>query len=601
MRSSDQTKLVTAEDVRPRVAQRSNVVRAIVLFAFGAVVIAAAVLGTYFAVWRPEAKNPVKKPLWADDDPYNRWTYHHQGLHQPRVVSDDGTYTEGRVLIKSETDSKLLELSYNATVIEDWERIICLDVDKRVLGVDCRGNTLTITWDSPQTALEQKDMVHAISSPTLITGGASWACHLGEVNTPSAGRTILHRVTEVVEISGSTLALRVSSASYTDIFRHLHLHLETHHDERLDGTDQPSLGTADLVYKPLDDAPYGDRGATVTNTSWLTDPSSVNQHGRRQLLLRWFGIDWGFVTKFLRTVAAIVRSAPFVEKAVNWVGKIVNGDMRLGPGSPINLRTWTWTGGQATLPGGVNLDIRQSNAKLALGVLFDIDIESWQLVSANLALQGDARATAHAKLSSDRDWNFNSHFPLFQNIGIGEVTFMVGPVPFHIAGQLDLDLLLQADGNAGASFSAGATASATARGGIVYKDGQWEGVTSRNWGVNRIDPEISARADGNVIFSLIPSVTLVASWIGGPTVSMVPYVATHISASQSSCDAKIGWGVGVQVGARIDIRNPVTGHPLGCNGCTHTWGQQEVWSTNNGQPQPLFECDGRLCGSCRRA
>ena len=585
MRDSYQTKLVSAEHNAPRVPRRSYVVRAVVLLVL-ALTVAAAVLGTYFALWRSD-DNPGKKPLWADADPYNRWEYEHEGLHQPEVVSDDGTYTAGKVLIDSKNGHGKLELTYNATVTQDWERIICLDVDRRVQGVECRGDILTITWSSPEVAQEAKRMVqgHALSSPTLVTGGASWACRLEEANaaaaaasdaaadgtaTSVAGRTVLHRVGEVVEVSGSAIALRVSPASYTDIFHHLHVHLQTH---------QPRpAGADDLVHEPLNDTPYANRSTTVTNDG---------------------GINWGFVGKFLRAVAAVVRSAPVIEKAANWAGDIVNGDMQLGPDSPINLKTWTWTGGQATLPGGVNLDISKSNAKLALGVLFNIDIESWKLVSADLAVEGEARATAHAQVSSDREWKFDQHFPLFQNVGIGEVTFMVGPVPFHIAGQLDLDLLLEADGNAGASFSAGATASAAVRGGITFKNGQWQGVTSKNWGVNRIEPKITASANGNVIFSLIPSVTLIASWIGGPTVSMVPYIATNLAASDSSCDATIGWGVGIQVGARIDLRNPVTGSSLGCNGCTHTWGQQEIWTTNNGQPQPLYECDGQFCGNCR--
>lgn len=73
-------------------------------------------------------------------------------------------------------------------------------------------------------------------------------------------------------------------------------------------------------------------------------------------------------------------------------------------------------------------DLRRSEARLALGVLFQIDIANWQLVSADLEVQGQARLTAHATISGSRSWALDHHLPLLRDVGIGSVTFMVGPV-----------------------------------------------------------------------------------------------------------------------------------------------------------------------------
>lgn len=126
-------------------------------------------------------------------------------------------------------------------------------------------------------------------------------------------------------------------------------------------------------------------------------------------------------------------------------------------------------------------------------------------------------------------------------------------MPFNIAGQLDLDVVLKASARARAQFGVGATSSATARAGITFRNGRWEGATSRNWAFNRISPSISAGSNADLALSLVPSVSLIAAWIGGPTCSFVPYVAANIQAGGGGCNADVGWGVEVQVGARVDV------------------------------------------------
>ena len=91
--------------------------------------------------------------------------------------------------------------------------------------------------------------------------------------------------------------------------------------------------------------------------------------------------------------------------------------------------------------------------------------------------------------------------------------------------------------------------------------------------------------------SLTPTITIAAAWIGGPTVSIVPYVAADMSSvddqHETTCTSDIGWGVDLHVGARIDLQDPVTGRPIGCDGCVHEFAPRTLFSTGT---RPLFEC-----------
>jgi len=408
---------------------------------------------------------------------------------------------------------------------------------------------------------------------------------LGEVNESTANSTIMHRVTEIGNVTGSALALRVAPAALTEFFKDLHLHLESDPDT---GDDAGTFDESNVEFTTPSDEIYGDMGNTTT-----IYPADDAPTGRRRLFWSWFA-------NLMRAVAGAVRSVPVIDRAANWVGGALNGNLVLGSGSPINLRTWTWSGGQSPLPGGITLDLRRSEARLALGVLFNLDIRNWNLQSADLAVRGQTRITAHASVGAVGSWRLDNHLPLLRNVGIGSVTFMVGPVPFNIAGQLDLDVLVEANAGAGVTVAAGATASAMAEAGVTFRNGRWDGLSSHNWAFNRITPNIAARANANAAVTLVPSVSLIAAWIGGPTVSFAPYVASDIRANGGTCNADVGWGVEIQVGARLDVRNPATGRSLGCRGCTHSWGQQRMWATNNGNPTPLFRCSNG-CRTCANA
>lgn len=227
-------------------------------------------------------------------------------------------------------------------------------------------------------------------------------------------------------------------------------------------------------------------------------------------------------------------------------------------------------------------------------MLFNLRIQGWRLTLADLAVSGTIHATAGAAISATRSWSTDRTWTLLRGQRLGAVTFMVGPVPFRIAGQLDIETFLRAQATGSLTFSAGVTATANSRVGITFRNGRWSTLHSRGWQHQRLAPTLRAGANAAGAVFLVPSITLIANWIGGPLISLAPFVAADVSARANTCAATVGWGMEVLVGARLDIQNPVTGNRLGCNGCSHVWRSQPVWSTGT---RPLFTCP--RCTQCR--
>jgi len=169
-------------------------------------------------------------------------------------------------------------------------------------------------------------------------------------------------------------------------------------------------------------------------------------------------------------------------------------------------------------------------------------------------------------------------FPLIDNRGLGAVTFMIGPVPFRIEAQLDLDAMVQIGASGRVDVSAGMTASATAQMGVAFRNGRWVSENNRHWTRSRIIPSITAAAAADMAVTLVPTIQLTANWIGGPTLAILPYMAASTTVARGNgCDSGIGFGVDVTVGARLDVQNPANGRSLGCSGCTRTLGTATVF------------------------
>ena len=237
--------------------------------------------------------------------------------------------------------------------------------------------------------------------------------------------------------------------------------------------------------------------------------------------------------------------------------------------------------------------------RLDVGILFNLNIQRWSLTRADLALTGDIEAAAGVSFGiAGANGNFDHTVDLIRGVNLGAVTFNVGPVPFRVAGQVDVEAFVKAEASASLSYDASVAVMANTRLGITFRNGRWNTIHDRGWHQQRRNPDVEATATAHAAVSIAPSITLIANWIGGPLISVAPHLAAQVGPGRRTrqCTAVLGWGVDVMVGARVDIQNPVSGNRLGCTGCSHLWRSSPVFST---ELMPLFACEP--CNQCRVA
>ena len=591
-------------DQAPR-DKRSKIKCLAVVFLVVALCLSAAIVTTVLVLTNNKSSQcPWCKPV--------KFPHEDDALDHASYVSADGRTLEQNVILRDADGGVELELQYKAKLLEDWDHIVPLDFDERVEAVRCADGVLTIEWESAALAQEKFE---TLPQHTLITGSAEWGCdrlELGEMLDVNSSvnnfgnNTIQHRLVDIVGVEGAALSLLVKPCSFTDLFEDLQIHLETRgrpvddeaDDAEADGDD--ALGASNATYLDFDNLrAMEDEYREITDDeqakNWTGADDPDGEYSARRslrLLSRVRGNARGLLRRASRSV-----SLPRLGRVANFVRQTLNGNLRLGSSGTRNLRSYSWSGSRRG-----NVDLSRSRASLNLGVLFNLDINNWRLRSTELAVRGATSVTAHASVGGSRRWSAEHTFTLADRVSLGAVTFLVGPVPFRIEGQLGLDAHIEAGASGGASFGAGITATSSMQLGIAFRNGRWSTLNNRHWRHQRITPSLSVQGTGDFAVSIMPKVQLTAHWIGGPTVAVVPYLSAHaaetltLGSSTTSCEAQAGWGLDATVGARLDIQNPATGRSLGCPGCTRTMASATVFSLGT---RPLFTCSP--CNRCRNS
>jgi len=271
----------------------------------------------------------------------------------------------------------------------------------------------------------------------------------------------------------------------------------------------------------------------------------------------------------------------------------VNGNLEVGSPTRHTMELFAWNGPDLRDANGSGFDMRRSQVEASLGVVFRLQIRSRRLTIFELVASGYVGATAATDFSASGVFTFEHVFNLVARRNLGTTKFLVGPVPVRVAAELDVDASLSGSLDGSATFSAGVSASAYFSGGVAYRDGGWQTIHNNAWSHSSQTPTVSASATGPISLAIVPTISLVVNWIGGPYMTIYPFLGVDLEANLTSCSAALGWGIEVSIGARIDIQNPANGQPIGCGLCRHELGEIVVFSTGT---QPLMTCEP--CSVC---
>jgi len=314
-------------------------------------------------------------------------------------------------------------------------------------------------------------------------------------------------------------------------------------------------------------------------------PSPPPATGRR--LGIWDDLE-SYATSFAPAVVSDVTSAvSTVSTAVSTVVGAIEGELQLGSSTPQTLRSWQWSGGTYD-----DFDCSNSHASLDLGVVFELDVTDYSLHTATLAQTGTTQVNLACTVSATSSQSYDHTWSVLSGTDLGEVSFDVGGIPFHINGALDLGVRARGELTESASVTGSVTASLDAQLGVQHTSSSgWGFLHHDDWQHSYQAPTASASASLTAAVSVIPTVSLTVDWMGGAYATVVPFLALsgQISGSAStsgstsaSCSASLGWGVSVAIGAQLNLEDPLTDEPLssdGCTSCTLTTSPHSVYSS----------------------
>ena len=111
--------------------------------------------------------------------------------------------------------------------------------------------------------------------------------------------------------------------------------------------------------------------------------------------------------------------------------------------------------------------------------------------------------TPHATVRGSREWSAQHTLELIPRTSIGAVSFLVGPVPFHIEGQINLGAIWRRVREWG-KIGAGITATSNVQLGIAFRNGNWETNNNRNWHHEQIPQPSRLKALETLVFQSLP-------------------------------------------------------------------------------------------------
>lgn len=482
------------------------------------VLVSGSAVAVYFAIGAP--RDAMLHVTWASD----HYKQNHSlglGFVQPSYVSPNGRHATQNITVLSPRNGTVT-LVYNAT-LHEGVHYTAIDYDETIVSAHCTsGANLHLTYASATLA---SDAATTFTNSSLVTGSHSWGCapaHLSP-NASSTPHTIMYRVLAVVGVSGVTVTLQITTASFGDFFEHLSVH-------------------------------YADTPAPPTDPA---QPVSAEPSRRRKLSL-WDTLCSGVSDVSQAVTHPISTLHKAADAVVTGITDVTQMDLDISPTNHI-IEKYSWPPAGTTMTDG-DIDFSSTGASLDLGITFGLDLEHAQLQSAELLVTGQVDLTAGASLSSSDAVTKN--IPLVTNYALGNADFAVCGVPFHAAASFDLELRVVAD--AGATMSASIGAVGTAELGVTYTNGAWVRKSSRTWSYKKIMPTLHASTREQVTLSLVPTAKLEFDWIGGPRAAVLPYVSALADMSSSgTCSASLGYGLNVGVGGNVNLKDPFTGDSLG--------------------------------------
>jgi len=428
------------------------------------------------------------------------------------------------------------------------EVILKLDIEPEVFGVTCNEKLIAVEVKPGQTSL-----LNRMRNVTLIAGGRVWGCE----NVEGKPVSILVRVINIVNVSqeARTIVFNTTKATYTEFFKHAHVNFNA--------ASFPANHFLTQAHPP---------GTSTTRRQ--------GHLSLRRGFFSWIADRCADVAK-----AALVIVATVVNVFVNnpTVREILKGhDVHVQcTGSDCHITGWSFQPEPFTIrgsgaydsedsaPADANVTCSNCSAEADVNLIYDLHINHLELQGLTVAVSGRTELNVNAQASFRGNGDYNTE-TLINTIHMAPVEFAVFGIPVII----DLSVPIKAGYSASVEVEGDVAVQASAFGHLEYgvkyskRDGwgfinQFEHGYSGGLNHGTMDMKLSVQV------YLIPIVVMRIEHVGGPTLSVKPWVELMVDAEMTTqqkmkkSDAKcpngntikgaINWGIQCGLGAKIDI------------------------------------------------
>ena len=236
------------------------------------------------------------------------------------------------------------------------------------------------------------------------------------------------------------------------------------------------------------------------------------------------------------------------------------------------LKSFSWHPPSSVKVGPVSA--ASSYASISAGVHVSLSAHHYKLESAEVSavLTADMKARAAVTLSSHHVTQTYTK-TLIPSDTLGSINFAIGPIPVHISATIAMDLKASLTAAETIDIDTWARGTRSATFGVQYTEAAgWTEVKSPGSpSFSHEPPTFHASGSAEAKLWLDPSLAINVDCIGGPTVSAMPYLDLRFTAGESvsvtgdltnnngGCEGiygKLGWGLGVDVSAKLALHLP---------------------------------------------
>lgn len=412
------------------------------------------------------------------------------GYGSPRA---DGSFAHS--VLHDFGDSKFFRLEYNATMnkkyqnTELWEglgQITCTESRKR--------GGFQVKVDFLAAAHMKKAQVF---NGAIFSIHKRWKCGKSLTGMTST----FHEVVEFSVSRGTSLRLVTRPVSLADVFQHAKVSLRTNafpaHDSK--SIIHPSPGK--------------------------------NAITRKRDIVSFFEELWSLVQDFMDVVEDVIK--------VIWeASKILENGGNYGPSNYTSLLKsvgWNYDSDAQFAKEPIVLydqddfTINCTNCYVFLDVdfVFELDIQDYTLINTAAYLEGNAGVNIETVFTFAYAWS-DSWTTNLDPIYLPAIAFAIGPVPFEAQITIPVEIDVQFDISAQATYDVGVFATGSLQFGLNYTnsgctDNCFKMITSHSFnqggGANGM-----AAVESTFQVTIFPTVLLQIDYVGGPYLSMKPYL-----------------------------------------------------------------------------